>query len=74
MCECVQCVYVCGVQVYTMCLCVVHECGLTGEDGADLGPAGDPSFRGELTQCNLQEEHRQAAPKQEDGVRDEKST
>ena len=46
--------------------------GLTSEDGAELGPAGDPSFRRVLAQSNLQEEHRQAAPKQEDGVRDEK--
>lgn len=48
--------------------------GLTGEDGAELGPAGDPSLGGVLAQCNLQEEHRQATPKQEDEVRDEKRT
>lgn len=47
---------------------------LTGEDGAELGPAGDPSFRGVLAQCDLQEEYWQATPKQEDEVRDEKRT
>lgn len=47
---------------------------LTSEDGAELGPAGDASFRGVLAQCNLQEEHRQATPKQENEVRDEKRT
>lgn len=48
--------------------------GLTGEDGTELGPAGDPSFRGVLAQCNFQEEHGQATPKQEDEVRDEERT
>lgn len=48
--------------------------GLTSEDGAEFGPAGDPSFRGVLAQRNLQEEHRQATPEQEDEVRDEKRT
>lgn len=61
-----------------LCLCVsmcsVYVLRLTGEDGAELGPAGDPSFRGVLAQCNLQEEHRQATPEQEDEVRDEKRT
>lgn len=50
------------------------ESGLTGEDGAQLGPAGDSSFRRVLAQGDFQEEHRQAAPKQEDEVRDEERT
>lgn len=57
-------------------VCVVYSCllGLTSEDWAELGPAGDPSFRGVLAQRDLQEEHGQASPEQEDGVRDEKCT
>lgn len=53
-------------------MCSVYVSGLTGEDGAELGPAGDPSLRGVLAQRNLQEEHGQATTKQEDEVRDEK--
>lgn len=48
--------------------------GLTSKDGTELGPAGDPSFRCVLAQCDLQEEDRQATPKQEDEVRDEERT
>lgn len=55
-------------------VCFVHALGLTSEDGAELGPARDSSFRGVLAQCNLQEEHGQATPEQEDEVRDEKRT
>lgn len=51
------------------------EClGLTGEDGAELGPAGDPPFRGVLAQRHLQEEHRESAAEQEDEVGDQKRT
>lgn len=52
----------------------VYMFGLTSKDGAEFGPAGDPSFRGELAQCDLQEEHRQTTTEQEDEVRDEKRT
>lgn len=48
--------------------------GLTGEDGAEFRPACDPSFRGVLAQCDLQEEDGQTSSKQEDEVRDEKRT
>lgn len=48
--------------------------GLTSEDGAELGPAGDPSFGRVLAQCDLQEEDGQAAPEQEDEVGDEERT
>lgn len=48
--------------------------GLTGEDRAEFGPAGDPSLGGVLAQRDLQEEDRQASSKQEDEVRDEKRT
>lgn len=48
--------------------------GLTGEDGAELGPAGDPPFRGVLAQRHFQEEHWESAAKQEDEVGDEKRT
>lgn len=47
---------------------------LTGEDGAELGPTGDSSFRGVLAQGNFQEEHRKSTTKQEDEIRDEKCT
>lgn len=50
-----------------------HWCaGLTGKDGAELGPAGDPPFRRVLAQRHFQEEHRESAAKQEDEVRDQK--
>lgn len=53
----------------------LDECpGLTGEDGAELGPAGDPPFRCVLAQRHFQEEHRESAAKQEDEVGDEKRT
>lgn len=64
----------CDVERLCLCLCSVDVFGLTSEDGAEFGPAGDPSFRGVLAQRNLQEEHRQATPEQEDEVRDEKRT
>lgn len=54
-----------------ICICVFE---LTSEDGAELGPAGDPSLRGVLAQCDFQEEHRQTAPEKEDEVRDKKCT
>lgn len=47
---------------------------LTREDGAEFGPAGDPSFRGVLAQRHFQEEDRQASPNKEDEVRDEEGT
>lgn len=53
---------------------LVSVFGLTSEDGTELGPASDPPLRGILAQCDLQEEHRQATPEQEDEVRDEKCT
>lgn len=61
--------------VHCGCPSNLHERpGLTGEDGAELGPAGDPPFRGVLAQCHFQEEHRESAAKQEDEVRDQKRT
>lgn len=45
---------------------------LTGKDGAELGPAGDPSFRGVLAQRHFQEEDRESTTEQEDEVRDQK--
>lgn len=47
---------------------------LTGENGAELRPAGDAALRGELAQRHLQEEDGQTSAKQEDEVRDEKGT
>lgn len=47
---------------------------LTGKDGAELSPAGDPSLRGVLAQRDFQEEHRQTTPEKEDEVRDKKCT
>lgn len=58
----------CGWEV---CVCVFE---LTSEDGAELSPAGDPSLRGVLAQCDFQEEHRQTTPEKEDEVRDKKCT
>lgn len=47
---------------------------LTREQGADLFPAGDAPFRGILAYDDLQEKHRQAAPKQENKIWYEKRT
>lgn len=55
-------------------MCVKKQQLLTGENGAELRPAGDATLRGELAQRHLQEEDGQTSAKQEDEVRDEKGT
>jgi len=47
---------------------------LTCKYGAKFFPTGDPTLRGELAECHLQEEHRQSSTEQENEVWDEKST
>ena len=46
----------------------------TFKQWADFPPARDPSFTGVLTQCRLQEEHRNSTCGKIDQVREDEST